>query len=142
MGVMGLSEPGREPPPRRREDTQAGAARKRPAPLTAAFSDHYTRTATEADSWQERLVAERESSDVRARDGTPIAAAIQDAAGIDEEPAADALEILEERHWFCPDKDKLGEELAFDPDSCHEEKGPNDQAWHEEWRSFENALKT
>ena len=110
--------------------------------IEKAFTDHYTRTATEPDSWQERLMADRESSYDWVRDGTPVAEAIQDVACIDKEPATDVLEILAEKHALYPDKDNLGEESEFDADSYYDEKGPDNQAWHEEWRNFEHSLKT
>lgn len=107
-----------------------------------AFADHYTRTATDTESWEERLMADRESSYVWERDGLPVHAAIQDAAGLDEEPAADVLEILEEKHSLYHDKDNLGEESEFSSDAHYERRQPNSIGLHMGWHEFEQSLKT
>lgn len=110
--------------------------------IERAFADHYTRTANQPDSWQERLGADRESDYYWKRDGMTVSEAIQVAAGIEEEAAADVLEVLDGKHALYPDQDNLGEESEFSANSYYEAKGPDDQAWHEEWRSFEHSLKT
>jgi RES domain-containing protein len=107
-----------------------------------AFADHYTRTATDPESWEERLMADRESSYVWERDGLPVHEAIQDAAGLDEEPAAHVLEILEEKHSLYHDKDNLGEESEFSSDAHYERRQPNSIGLHMGWHEFEQSLKT
>lgn len=109
--------------------------------IERAFSDHYVRTADQPDTWQERMMADRESSYMWEREGAPVVEAIQDAAGIDEGPAGDVLEILQERHGDV-EAAAMGEESDFDSHAYYEEKGPDNQAWHEEWNNFEHALKT
>lgn len=109
--------------------------------IETAFADHYTRTANEPDSFEERMQADPESSYMWDREGSPANEAIQEAAGIDEEPAADVLEILRNRHDDL-DSAAMGEESEFDGDAHYAEKGPDDQAWHEEWNSFEHSLKS
>ncbi|MBC3863199.1 RES domain-containing protein [Undibacterium jejuense] len=106
------------------------------------FSDHYKRTADQPESWQERLMADRESDYVWVRDGMPVNDAIQDAVGIDEEPAADVLEILEEKHAPYRDQDNFGEESAFSSDSYYERSLPNFIGLHMGWHEFEQSLKT
>lgn len=106
-----------------------------------AFADHYTRTATEPESWQERLMADRESNYFWERDGLPVYEAIQDAVGLDEEPAADVLEILEEKHSPYRDKDNIGVESEFSSDAHYERKQPDDIGLHMGWHEFEQSLK-
>ena len=86
-------------------------------------------------------MGDRESSYVWDRDGAPVIEAIQEAAGIDEGPAADVLEILQERHGDF-DAAAAGEESEFDAEAHYTERGPDDHAWHEEWNGFEHSLKT
>lgn len=109
--------------------------------IETAFASHYTRTAEGPDSMQERMQADRESSYYWTREGSPAIEAIQEAAGVDEEPAGDVLEILQDRHGAVG-KDALLEESEFDGDAHYEEKGPDNQAWHEEWDNFVQSLKT
>lgn len=109
--------------------------------IETAFEDHYVRTSDQPNSWQERMIADRESDYDWERDGTPVVDAITDAAQIPSAAAEDVLAILEERHGDF-DKDCMGEETEFSSDSYYEEKGPNDRGWHEEWGRFEHSLKT
>ncbi len=109
--------------------------------IEQAFDEHYTRTPSQPDSWQERMMADRESRYVWEREGARAADAIQDAAGIEEAPAADVLEILQVRHGDF-DAAAMGEECEFDDDAHYEEIGPDNQAWHEEWNDFEHSIKT
>jgi RES domain-containing protein len=108
--------------------------------IETAFADHYTRTAEEPDSMEERMLADPESHYTWTRDGSPVIEAIQEAAMIDEEPAADVLEILQNRHGDF-DAAAAGEESEFDGDAHYAETAADDQAWHEEWDSFEHTLK-
>lgn len=108
--------------------------------IETAFASHYTRTAEGPDSMQERMQADRESSYYWTREGSPAIEAIQEAAGVDEEPAGDVLEILQDRHGAVG-KDAFLEESEFDGEAHYEEKGPDNQAWHEEWENFEQTLK-
>jgi hypothetical protein len=89
---------------------------------------------------QERMQADRESSYIWVRDGSPAHDAIQEAAAIDEQPALDVLEILQSRHGDF-DSAAVGEESEFDGDTYYTPKGPDDQAWHEDWNNFEHSLK-
>lgn len=109
--------------------------------VEAAFGDHYVRTANYPDSWQERAMADRESDYVWEREGQPVLEAIEDAAVVPSEAAADVLEVLDDRHGDF-DLAAMGEETEFSSDSHYEEKGASPQAWHEEWRGFEQSLKT
>jgi len=108
--------------------------------IETAFAVHYTRTAEGPDSVEERMMADRESSYFWTRDGSPVIEAIQEAAEIDEKPAGDVLEILQDRHCAVG-KDAFLEESEFDGDSHYAEKGPNNRAWHDDWDGFEQTLK-
>lgn len=107
-----------------------------------AFADHYIRTATNPEYWQERLMADRESNYSWERDGSPVHEAIQDAAGLDEDPASDVLEILEQKHALYPDKDNLGEESEFSSDAHYKRRRPDGIGLHMGWHEFEQSLKT
>lgn len=109
--------------------------------IETAFDDHYVRTANYPDSWQERAMADRESSYLWERDGLPVVEAIEEAASIPGEAASDVQEILDNRHGDF-DSAAMGEETEFSGDAHYEEKGASARAWHEEWNSFERALKT
>ncbi|WP_186190534.1 RES family NAD+ phosphorylase [Burkholderia gladioli] len=108
--------------------------------IEAAFEDHYVRTPDQPNSWQERLLADKESDYDWDRDGVPVLDAIADAALIPEAAAEDVLAILEERHGNF-DKDTMGEESEFSSDSYYEERGPDYRQWQEDWYGFVNSLK-
>ncbi len=109
--------------------------------IETAFDDHYVRTANYPDSWQERAMADPESSYEWDREGQPAHDAIEEAAAIPSEAAADVLEILDNRHGDF-DSAAMGEETEFSTETYYEEKGASAQAWHEEWHGFEQSLKT
>ncbi|MGA3846819.1 RES family NAD+ phosphorylase [Ralstonia nicotianae] len=109
--------------------------------IETAFEEHYNRTSDQPNSWEERMLADKESHYDWERDGTPVVDAIADAAEIPQGAAEDVLAILEERHGDF-DKDAMGEESEFSSDSYYEEKNPDDQGWQEEWHNFEHSLKT
>lgn len=108
--------------------------------IEVAFEEHYYRTPDHPDSWQERLLADRESDYNWYRDGVPVLDAIENAAEVPREAAEDVLEILSDRHADF-EAAKMGEETEFDPDSNYDLKGQSDQTWQEEWESFERSLK-
>jgi len=109
--------------------------------IETAFGHHYARTSSEPDSWQECMMADRESSYEWHREGEPVIDAIETAAEIPSEAAADVQEILSDRHAEFG-SDYTGEETEFSSDSYYAEISSGDQAWQEEWRNFEEALKT
>lgn len=109
--------------------------------LEVAFEDHYIRTADQPNSWQQSLLSDRESDYEWEREGDPVLDAIQEAAAIPRDAAVDVLEVLDYRHGDF-DSAAMGEETEFSSDSQYERRGPNAQAWHEEWRRFEESLKT
>lgn len=87
-------------------------------------------------------LADRESNYNWHREGSPVCEAIQSAAGIDEISAADVLEILDDKHAPYPDKDNIGEESEFSPESYYKLKRPTLIGLHMGWHEFEHALKT
>lgn len=109
--------------------------------IETAFADHYVRTANYPESWQERAMADSESTYEWEREGQPVLEAIEEAASISSEAAADVLEILDNRHGDF-DSAAMGEETEFSGDSYYEQKGASARAWHEEWHSFERSLKS
>jgi hypothetical protein len=109
--------------------------------VETAFNDHFVRTATYPDSWQERAMADRESDYVWEREGQPVVEAIEEAACIPSDAASDVQEILDNRHGDF-DSAAMGEETEFSGDAHYEGKGASARAWHDEWDGFERSLKT
>lgn len=109
--------------------------------IEKAFEDHYTRTSDQPDSWQERMLADKESDYVWYREGDPVIDAIEGAAEIPRTAAEDVLEILADKHGDF-DSAAMGEETEFSSDACYEEKGTSTDAWQQEWHWFEQSLKT
>lgn len=109
--------------------------------IETAFDNHYVRTSDQPNSWQQSLLSDRESDYDWYRDGQPVLEAIEEAAVIPREVAEDVLVILKDRHADF-DSAAMGEETEFSRDSYYEEKSASAQVWHEEWRYFEQSLKT
>jgi len=109
--------------------------------IGTAFEAHYARTSDQPDALQSAMLRDPEGSYDWDREGEPVLDAIQEAAGIEPELAAEILEILSDEHgdW---DSSMAGEECEFDPDSYYERKGPNDIEFQLEWRNVERSLKT
>lgn len=108
--------------------------------VETAFQHHFYRTPDQPESWQDRLLADRESDYVWVREGYRVVDAIQAAAEIPEDAASDVLAILDYRHCDY-ELAEMGEETEFSPDSYYDEIGASDHAWQEEWRRFEQSLK-
>lgn len=109
--------------------------------VETAFEDHYTRTSDEPDSWQQTLMSDRESDYNWERDGEPVVDAIENAADIPRRAAEDVQAILDDRHGDF-EAATMGEETEFSSETHYEEKGTSTFAWQEEWRAFEQSLKT
>ena len=106
-----------------------------------AFQQHYERTADHPDSWEERLLADRESNYDWERAGDIVVWAIVNAASIEENVAQDIQAILEEKHGDF-DSAVMGAETEFSSDSHYEERPANDERWQMAWADFEQSLKT
>jgi len=109
--------------------------------IEAAFDQHYYRTSDQPTSWQYSLLNDKESDYEWERDGEPVVDAIMNAADMPEAAAEDVQVILDDQYSDF-DSAAMGEETEFSSDSYYEEKGTTDQAWREEWDSFERSLKT
>lgn len=106
--------------------------------IEQAFDDHYTRTASEPDAWETHL----EAGYGWTRKGMVLNEAIQLAAGIDEAPAIDVAEALEEKHAPWDEKDSFGEEAPFSSTAHYERRSPSFIGLHLSWHDFEQSLKT
>lgn len=106
-----------------------------------AFAQHYTRTSDQPDHWQYSLMRDRESRYEWQRDGESVVFAIMNAADIPQAAAEDIQRILDDQYSNF-EAAAMGEETEFGDDTFYAEKGANDQAWQEDWRAFEHALKT
>ncbi|KQY92835.1 hypothetical protein ASD21_12325 [Caulobacter sp. Root1455] len=100
--------------------------------IEVAFEQHYVRTASESDSWHR---------DFWERDGEPVVYAIMNAGDFPEDAARHIQQLLEDEHAEYG-SDYIGEESEFDGQSYYEERGTSDEAWQEDWRSFEQGLKS
>lgn len=109
--------------------------------IEQAFDEHYVRTSTEPDDWQQSLLRARESDYEWDRNGEPVREAIEGAARIPDEAVSDVLEVLGERHYDF-DTAAMGDECEFDADSYYEQKDSSDATWQYEWRYFERTLRT
>lgn len=109
--------------------------------IEGAFEIYYNRTSDQPDDLEYMMQRDKESSYDWERHGEPVVDAIANAAEIDEAIATDILEILEERHSDF-DAAAMGEETEFDSDSYYEMKRTSDGEFVEEWRIFEQSLKT
>lgn len=77
--------------------------------IEQAFADHYTRTSDQPDSWQERLMADRESNYDWDREGMPVNEAVQEAVGIDQEPPHPAESATDQYPRFSKQRANLAE---------------------------------
>lgn len=109
--------------------------------IEQAFTEHYVRTSTEPDDWQQSLLRDRESDYEWDRNGEPVREAIEGAARVPDEAVSHVLEVLGERHYDF-DTAAMGDECEFDADSHYEQKDSSDATWQYEWRYFERTLKT
>ena len=107
--------------------------------VDTAFEHHYRRTATEPTSLESTMMKETDYD--WHREGEQAAYAIANAAEIDEEPAEDIRSVLDERHSNF-ESAQMGEETEFDDEAHYAEKDTDDIEYRENWRYFENSVKT
>lgn len=109
--------------------------------IQGAFERHYTRTSDQPDMYESMMLSDKESDYDWYRHGEPVQDAIADAASIEENVAADVIEILEERH---PDRwsAEIGEECEFHSESHYDWKNPRDHEFAVEWQGIERSLKS
>lgn len=106
-----------------------------------AFEQHYVRTSDQPGFYESMMLADDESNYHWEREGEPVVEAIMIAAGIPENAASDIQEILSDEYYDFEEA-KLGEESEFSSDSYYAKSSTNDDKWQEEWREFEQSLKT
>ncbi|QQO14021.1 RES domain-containing protein [Bradyrhizobium diazoefficiens] len=109
--------------------------------VATAFEQHYYRTSDQPNDYEHMLQRDKELSYEWSRHGDDVVYAIQSAAEISSDAAGDIQSILEEEHSDF-DSAAMGEETEFAGDSYYQEKKISEGAWREEWRRFENSLKT
>ena len=106
--------------------------------IHAAFEQHYQRTDTDPSDLEYSLI--KETGYVWWREGEPIVYAIEQAAEINEIVAEDIRKVLEYHHG---DRySEVGEEGPYDEEAHYEDVELDDVEYRENWRSFENSLKT
>ncbi|HBQ40188.1 MAG TPA: hypothetical protein DD808_06410 [Halieaceae bacterium] len=108
--------------------------------IETAFDHHYIRTADQPDSWQERMLADRESHYEWFREGQPTVEAFQEAAVIELEVAENVQSILDDK-YACYDPSDMDGETEFSAGCHYEEKGATDEAWQADWRNFEKSIQ-
>ena len=106
-----------------------------------AFERHFSRTASEPNSWQYMMLKDKETDYEWQREGEPTVYVIMNAADIPEEAACDIQEILAEKNYDF-DEAAMGEEGKFSSEAHYEEIMPGDEEWQEGWRVFERTIKT
>lgn len=111
------------------------------AHIDGAFERHYYRTSPDPDMYESMLLRDKELAYDFERHGEPVLYAIEEAASIDEEPAQDVLDILEEQYSDF-ESAQMGEECEFDADSHYEEKAIADHEFAFEFRAIERSLKS
>ncbi|HEX8431120.1 MAG TPA: HEPN-associated N-terminal domain-containing protein, partial [Longimicrobium sp.] len=109
--------------------------------IDTAFQQHYVRMSEQPSPWEYASLSEDGFGSGWEPDGEPVLYAMANAAEIPELAARDIHEILKDKYWDY-EATKLGEVTEFGAESYYEEKGPNDQAWQDEWLAFERTLKT
>jgi hypothetical protein len=109
--------------------------------VETAFDQHYERTTDQPSAVEWIMQKDKESTYEWSRGGDPTADAIGQAAILDEGPARDIQEVLDDRYADFESM-QLGEETEFDAGAHYAEKGPKTAQWQAEWLQFENALKT
>ena len=107
--------------------------------IDTAFKQHFQLTPSEP-SWLESKMIWDGDLDWE-RKGEPAVCAISLAAKIDEKPADDIRKILELRDCDV-EAGHMGEESPFAEKTHYLEKEPDDVEYLENWRYFENSLKT
>jgi len=107
--------------------------------IETVFEQHYQCTATEPSSMEYAMIKDGDYD--WEREGEPVVYAIASAAEIDVAPAEDIRQVPEDRHSDF-ERDQMGEEGPFDEGSHYVEKEADDIELQEDWRYFEDSLKT
>ncbi|MCY4381807.1 MAG: RES family NAD+ phosphorylase [Nitrospinae bacterium] len=107
--------------------------------IHGAFEQHYQLTAAEPSDLEYSLI--KETGYVWWREGEPIVNAIEQAAEINEIVAEDIRKVLEYHHSGRYSVE-IGGEGPYDEEAHYEDAELDDVEYRENWRSFENSLKT
>ena len=107
--------------------------------VEVAFQQHYELTDSEPSTF------ERMRLDVSGcpwkRAGKPVLEVIIETAALEEAPAKDIRETLEERN-YDPGKSTIEDEMPYQESSHYEFRIPNDHKYHLKWREFKRSLQT
>jgi hypothetical protein len=103
--------------------------------IEEVFEEHYYMTSDQPSDMD--YITQRDWE----RDGEPVVWAIANAAQIPEEAATDIQQILADK-CYSHSAAEVGEESEFEDGSYYAERGIDSRRWHEEWRKFEEALRT
>jgi hypothetical protein len=101
------------------------------------LNEHFDRTSTEPEGYEVFLQKEGTWD----RRGNPIVEVIAEIALIDEKPAIDVQEFLDD-DAFDFDLAAIGEESPYDSEAHYEMKGPDDSELQIRWAEFESGIKT
>jgi hypothetical protein len=107
--------------------------------VEGVFQNYFYRTATDMDGFEYAM--QKEGLGDWERAGEPTADVIALTVGLDEDPANDLQEILEDRHsdW---DMDVAGEETEFAADAHYARSRVSAAEVQKEWDAFEEGLKS
>ena len=107
--------------------------------VDATFERHFVMTPDQPSASEYAMLSEGDYPWERKSD--PARDAIAIAAEIDEEPAEDVRQVLAERHHDM-ELAQMGEDSPFDEDAHYAERDIDDIEFQENWRYFEESLKT
>ena len=107
--------------------------------VETAFEQHYRRSPPDPTPEERAHVDPSEFE--WSPHGQPVVLAIEGAAEIPPDAAADVQRILESRHY---DKhtDRAGEQTEFCSDAFYDERDADDSHWREQWFELEHTIKT
>lgn len=107
--------------------------------IDTAFEQHYRRTSTEPSALDYAMMKDGDFD--WSREGEPATYAISEATMIDDELAEDIRLILEDSNDDI-ERARMGEEGPYDQGAHYAEREPDDAEYREEWRNFEEHLKS
>jgi hypothetical protein len=105
-----------------------------------AFSEHYERTQTKEDAFEEAMHHGAGFSENWERSGVKVLSAIANAARIPNPVAVDVHSILQSRH-YNPESSKKGRECEFQESSFYAPNHAGFGAYNAKWFKFERHLK-
>lgn len=109
--------------------------------IQTVFEQLYERTSEYPDSYQEAMFKDKESTYEWEREGDGTVDAIEELVSVEREIAEDIQKILADR-FYSRSAEEIGEETEFNDSIQYEYKGVSAKVWEDEWREFENSLKT